>query len=292
MKKRKKAFLAGLILLIALSLGFSISFGAGFDLKQGKAIVKEIAGVKFHTYMAGGMVSNLIETNNYLIMQDTVQNEPHNKELKQFIESLGKPLDRIIISHSHEHHWVGLGMFPGVPVYATAEVIKEIREKGDQMLQDLKKRVGEEAIPYKKVIVPQNVIKPGEETIDGVRFRYTMPDPNVFGNVLFIELPEQRVFLHHHLAYVGMHAPMPPIPPRIEMLEALKDKNYNWIMAGHGIPLGPEFLDKAIEYYNTVLKVVGESPDAKTAKEKMMNAYPTYGGAFLLDAMLPAFYKK
>lgn len=292
MKTRHKALFTGLILLIALSLGFSICFGAGFAFKQGKVIVKEFAGVKFHTYMAGGMVSNLIETKHYLIMQDTVQNVPHNKELKQFIESLGKPLDRIIISHAHEHHWVGLEMFPGVPVYATAEVIKEIREKGDQMLRDLKKRVGEEAIPYKNVVVPQRVIKPGEETIDGVRFRYTVPDPNIFGNVLFIELPKQKVLVHHHLSYVGMHAPMPPIPPRIEMLKSLKEKNYNWIMAGHGIPLGPEFLDKSIEYYNTVLKVVGESPDAKTAKGKMMNAYPTYGGAFLLDAMLPAFYKK
>ena len=38
--------------------------------------------------------------------------------------------------------------------------------------------------------------------------------------------------------------------------------------------------------------VVKEAPDPKAAKEKMMKAYPKYGGAFLLDMMLPAFYKK
>jgi len=47
-----------------------------------------------------------------------------------------------------------------------------------------------------------------------------------------------------------------------------------------------------IKYYETVLKVVEESPDVKTAKEKMIEAYPKYQAVFLLDAMLPAFFKK
>jgi len=259
---------------------------------QGKLFFKEIGGVKLHTYTAQGMVSHIIETNNSLVLQDTVQNGPHNEELKRFVESLGKPLDRIIISHSHPHHWAGLELFHGAPVYATEETIKEIREKGDQMLHGLKKQFGEEAIPYAKAVIPSFRIHPGEESIDGVLFRYSKPAPKTLGDVLFIELPEQKVLIHHHLAYVGMHAPMPPIPPRVEMLKSLKGKDYEWIMAGHGMSLGPEFFDRALQYYETVLKVVGESADAKTAKEKLMKAYPNYGGAFLLDMMLPAFYKK
>jgi len=123
------------------------------------------------------MVSTIIENKDSLIMQDTVKNGPHNQELKRYIESLKKPLERIIISHDHEHHWVGLEMLPGVPVYAT------------------------------------------EETIDGVVFRYMKSAPNVMGPVLWIEFPQQKALIHHHLAYVGMHAPMPPIPPGIEMLK-------------------------------------------------------------------------
>ena len=37
---------------------------------------------------------------------------------------------------------------------------------------------------------------------------------------------------------------------------------------------------------------VKSSPDPKTAKEKMIQAYPNWGGVFLLDMMLPAYYKK
>ena len=295
MKTRQKVLFMGLIVLITLGFGFlaaNASETKAYTPKEGKVMVKEIEGVTFHTYFAQGMVSTIIETKNSLIMQDTVQNASHNLELKQYIESLKKPLDRIIISHDHEHHWVGLEMFPGVPVYATEETIKSMRENGEEMLQGLKQQMGEEAIPYKRVVIPSFFINPGEETIDGVVFRYIKPAPDVMGNVLWIEFPQQKALIHHHLAYVGMHAPMPPIPPRIEMLKDLKGKGYVWIMAGHGMPMGPEFFDKAIEYYNTVLNVVEESPDPKTAKEKMMAAYPNYGGGFLLDAMLPAFYKK
>ncbi|MBW2043814.1 MAG: hypothetical protein JRI96_02845 [Deltaproteobacteria bacterium] len=75
------------------------------------------------------------------------------------------------------------------------------------------------------------------------------------------------------------------------MLKSLRGKNYKWIMPGHVMPMGPEFFDKAIQYYETTLKIIGESPDVKTANEKLIKAYPRYGGTFLLDLFLPAFYK-
>jgi len=230
-------------------------------------------------------------------LQDTVRYGPHNEELKHYLESVGKPLNRIIISHGHDHHWVGLEMFPGVPVYANAETIKEIQEYGDQMLQELKERKGEKLIPYKKVIVPQHVITPGEEQIDGVLFRFIIPTQEFLSGfrygerVIFTEFPEQKAIIHHHLAYVGLHFPPPPIPDRIEMLKQLKAKKYNWVMAGHGMPLGPEFFDKAVAYYETAQKVIDESPDVKTAKKKLMKAYPDYEGESLLDLLLPAHFK-
>ena len=73
----------------------------------------------------------------------------------------------------------------------------------------------------------------------------------------------------------------------------MKAQNYEWVMAGHGLPLpGADFSDQTITYFETVQKIVKESPDAKTAKEKIMKAYPKYGAPFLLDMMLPAYYKK
>lgn len=176
-----RSFFISLIVLITSGIGFLSCTTANtlerptFNLKYGKVIIKELFDVKFHTYIVNNTASHIIETNNYLILQDTVQNWSHNMELKRYAESLEKPLNRIIISHGHIHHWAGLEMFPDVPIYANLETIKEFEEWGGKMLKELRKRKGNKVIPYKKVIVPQNIIKPGEERIDGVLFRFIIP---------------------------------------------------------------------------------------------------------------------
>ena len=73
----------------------------------------------------------------------------------------------------------------------------------------------------------------------------------------------------------------------------MKGKDWAWVIGGHGIPLaGPEYFSKTIDYYTTLGKVIKKSPDVAAAKEKMMNAYPSYGGVELLDLLLPGFYQK
>lgn len=297
MKTISKKLTVCLVTFIALSLGASLCFAADFVPKQGKLYSKELNGVKFHVYTTpipmAASVSVIIETPNNLIMQDVHQNKTHNDELKALIASLGKPLQRIYISHEHAHHWVGLEMFKGVPVYANQATIDAIREKGQEMLQGLKKQFGEEAVPYSKAVAPENVVSYGEETIDGVRFVFSSPVPKLSGPVMFMEFPDQKVIIAHHLAYVGVHVPMGAIEDRLKELNEMKGKEYNWVIGGHGIPVnGSEYCAKTIDYFTTLGKAVKGSPDVATAKDKMIKAYPNYGGVFLLDALLPEFYKK
>ena len=296
MERKKIAFLLVMVLLLGL---YSIAVSAEpFIPKQGQITVKEVGDVKFHTYSTplamGAGSSHVIETKNVLIMVDTLQNKVHNDELKAFVHSLGKPLQRIIISHAHEHHWLGLEMFPGIPIHSFDTTFYEIREKGNQMLQAVKARMGEEAIPYKQVVLPNRLLNPGDERIDGVLFRYLKPtEKYIEDDVLFIEFPEQRSIILHHLAYAGLHLPLPPIPPRLESLKLIKEKNYNWVMAGHGIPTtGADFADKASDYLTKAQKIIQDSPDVKTAKENLLKEYPSYGAPFFLDFVLPAFYTK
>ena len=131
-----------------------------------------------------------------------------------------------------------------------------------------------------------------EETIDGIRFVYSSPAPQLTGPVMFFEFPDQKVLIQHHLAYVGVHVPMPPVDARLAKLNEMKGKEYAWVIGGHGIPVsGTEYFSKTSDYLSALGEVIKESPDAATAKEKMMKAYPNYGGVFLLDMMLPGFYK-
>ena len=85
---------------------------------------------------------------------------------------------------------------------------------------------------------------------------------------------------------------MPPPMARAAALEELKKKGYVYLIAGHGIPAGPEvFYDATIGYFTKLDMVIKTSADPAAAKAKMIAAYPTWGGVFLLDAILTAHYK-
>jgi hypothetical protein len=133
----------------------------------------------------------------------------------------------------------------------------------------------------------------GEDTIDGVSLVLTNPEVSFLKGNLYVELPAQKAIIHHHLAYVGAHVPMPPIEPRIEVLKAYEARDYNWVMAGHGVALeGRAYFAKAIDYYTTLAKAIAETTDPAAAKARMKAAYPDYAGDALLDRMLPGFFKK
>jgi glyoxylase-like metal-dependent hydrolase (beta-lactamase superfamily II) len=279
------------MLLLGVILFATTAFSAQpFAPKQGLYYVKEVGGVKFHVYTspipAGASVSVVIETKDSPILQDVQQNKPQMDDLKN--------LRRIYISHDHSHHWAGLEMFPGIPVYANQATIDAMKQKGEGELQAMKNQFGPEAIPYTKVVVPGNVVKAGsKEVIDSVRFVFSSPAPQLTGPVIFMEFPDQKVMITHHLAYVGVHVPLPPVDGRLAKLNEMKGKDWAWVIGGHGIPVaGPEYFSKTIDYYTTLGKVIKESPDVATAKDKMMKAYPSYGGVALLDVLLPGFYQK
>jgi len=298
MKTVRRQLLCGVIFAGLLITGFSHCFGAGFTPKEGNLYLKELGGVKFHVYTSpipmGASASVVIETKNAVILQDTQQNKAQNEELKALIASIGKPLSRIYVSHDHSHHWAGLEAFGDIPVYANRDTVNSIKQKGAEMLRDLRGQFGEAAIPYTKVVVPGHLVETDqEEVVDGIRFVFCSPAPELTGAVLFMEFPDQRVLITHHLAYVGVHVPMPPVDPRLAKLNEMKVKEYAWVIGGHGIPVtGPEYFSKTIDYFTTLGKVIKESPDVETAKERMVEAYKNYGGVFLLDLLLPAFYKK
>ena len=285
---------------LAMAVIFVISMPASataFTPKAGLYYVQTYDSVKFHTYTTpikfGASSSVVIETPNNLILQDVHQNKPNNMDLKALIASLNKPLKRIYISHDHAHHWIGLEDFPGVPVYANAATIVTMKEKGAKMLAEAKKKFGNKMVPYTEVIIPQNTIMLGEDIVDGVKFVNSSPIMALTGPVNFMEFPDQKVLIHHHLAYNGVHVPMVGIDFRVAALKFFQNKGYDYIIPGHGIPSGPDvFFSVALFYYAKLDTTVKGSSGPEDAKGKMMQAYPEWGGVFLLDALLPMHYRK
>ena len=297
MKTRLITFAALCCLLISLGAGATAA-AADFRPQAGLYYVNVAQGVTFHTYTTplaeGATASVIIETPHALILQDVQVTQPCNDDLNALIASLNKPLTRIYLSHDHDHHWLGLAAFEGVPVYAGASTIATIQEHGESLLAGAKHQYGEELVPYTNVPVPEHELPAGEEIIDGVRFVYSTPFPELTGAVTWTEFPDQQVVIMHHLAYNGVQLPVPPIDARIEALTQLQGGiMYNYIICGHGVPTdADDYYEATLGYYKTLGSIVGEAPDVVTAKEVLLQAYPDWGGGFFLDMMLPAYYQK
>jgi glyoxylase-like metal-dependent hydrolase (beta-lactamase superfamily II) len=83
----------------------------------------------FHT------TTRLIETAARIIAVDAQLLPAYADEAVAYARGLGKPLDRLIVTHAHPDHYNGAARF-GVPVHALAQVREQIIARGDTRLPD------------------------------------------------------------------------------------------------------------------------------------------------------------
>ena len=173
-----------------------------------------------------GGAAQVVEADKLVVFD--VPGNSQNQDFKAFVDSLGKPVEAVIISHGDDHHWLGAdAVFPGVAMYSLdADVIT------DEAVTKARQSMGNDMVPYTaapKVTKLEN----GARSFDGVEYVFTrLPELQA----TIIEMPAQKAAMVHHLGYVGVHVPMAPFDQRLVQLEALKQNGYAWIVAGHGTP--------------------------------------------------------
>ena len=79
---------------------------------------------------------------------------PYAEEVASYIKTIGKPVDRFILSHGHSDHWSGLQVLTErlAEVYAIAGVAELIRLRGSKTLERAKRLYGDRAAT--RVTVP------------------------------------------------------------------------------------------------------------------------------------------
>lgn len=239
---------------------------AAEPVPKGVVRVASFGDVKIHTYVSpadGWLVnSQIIEGPTTLVIFDGQLLLPYAEEVANYADRLGKPVERIIVSHGHPDHWAGLQViserFPSAHLMALPGVADGIKSRGEPVLAAMRKILGDRIAS--KVTVPSEPVTEGRQVIDGVTYDFRSFKDAESDLQLVAFLPKQRVLLafdlvfspRDHLFVVG-----PNFDHWIETIDALQTiGDYDTILGGHDGPINrtafaatESYLRKAKEAY-------------------------------------------
>ncbi len=258
-------------------------------------VVKQTADVRIHTFIAsffGDNIANathIVETKNQLVLVDSQFLVPYARAFRDYADSLGKPIERLYLSHRHPDHWFGTGAaFGDVPIYALPETMTFIQEHGEDSISDHWK-LGD-LVPD-QVVVPKRVVSPGEETIDGIRYVFDRLSDNEIDFNLTIRLPELGVYFAQDLIYSGTHLYLTKhMDHWSRILQEMLTSDYELFMPGHGLPADKNEVARNIEYLAAARQAVGEGLADDAFKEFLIQRYPERRCPGIFNIYLPRLF--
>ena len=256
---------------------------SGSDL-QGTVRTTEHGDVKVHTYVSpeDGLLTNtpIIEGPRRLIIFDGQFFLRYAREAAAFARSLGKPVDRIVLSHIHLDHWSGLGVFaeqfPDAPIYPPVGVADYLTAHGQKILDARRPAFGDE-IPQRPTI-PTHVLDEGTASIDGVRFQFSRFVDAESAVQLVAIMPEQRTLLAFDLAFRPEHhvfTMAPHFDNWIEILRRLHGiSTYDAVLTGHGAPTDRSAIKGTISHLEKGRETYAVTKTAGAYAEGMKARFP------------------
>ncbi|MEL6149664.1 MAG: MBL fold metallo-hydrolase [Chloroflexota bacterium] len=244
--------------------------------------------VTLHTYVApeqGILVtSHIIETANSLVIVDSQVAQTFARDFRAYVDSIGKPVERIMLSHEHPDHWMGANNFAEFPFFATETTIANtVAAIEAGTVDNLAALFGEDEVPDEPN-APTEAITVDSEMIDGVTFEYATYTNHESADSLVITLPEAGTAIVQDLLYNNTHFfPGVDRDNWISILQELRaQSSADLLLVGHGLPTAPGQLDIGIEYLTFVQETIPTVESAAELIESLEAKYPTYGGDELI----------
>jgi glyoxylase-like metal-dependent hydrolase (beta-lactamase superfamily II) len=258
-------------------------------------LVRHAGDVRVHTFVAsfaGDNIANathIVESSNSLVLIDAQFLTPYAQQFRAYADSLGKPIERLYVSHRHPDHWFGLGAaFTDVPVHALAETLTFIKDHGETSRDDHWKLGG--LVPD-RVVVPQEVVKAGEDVVDGVRYLFEEVTDTEIDCLLSIKLPELGVHFVQDLVYSGTHLYLTShLRNWTRVLQDMLLSDYDLFMPGHGVPADKNEVARNIEYLAAAGQAIGEGLTGAAFKSFMLQRYPERKCPGIFDIYLPRLF--
>jgi glyoxylase-like metal-dependent hydrolase (beta-lactamase superfamily II) len=212
-----------------------------------------------------GNSTYVIEGPTRLVLIDSQFFEDSAKGFRAYVDGLGKPIDRMLITHGHQDHVSGIAhAFDDVTTYSSQAIIDEALADSGSMVDSV---LGDSI------------------EIDGIRYTFEIKNNLEASEQVIMRLPDYGVVVLGDIFYNGWHAVMNPgFDTWISTLDALAaEGDVNLFLAGHGEAGDAEDVKAASAYLTTAKGAFTTAADGEEFKAAMLAAYPEQPGAFLLQ---------
>jgi glyoxylase-like metal-dependent hydrolase (beta-lactamase superfamily II) len=252
--------------------------------RMGTILVSQFGPVKIHSYLSSAdgfhVNTQMIEGPTAVVIFDGQLLLPYANEVASYVQTLGKPVDRIILSHGHTDHWSGLQVlterFPDARLFALDGIADQLRARGQARLDSFRPIYGDRIAT--EVTVPTEIIAEGVQWIDGVTYDFRRLADAESDVQLAALLPEQKVLLAFDLVFSPKEHAFTVVDHFdhwmivLEQLKALQ--NYDTIFIGHDTPVHRSAIDSTIAYIRRAREIHAVSADAKTYRDGLKAAFP------------------
>ncbi|ROO89599.1 glyoxylase-like metal-dependent hydrolase (beta-lactamase superfamily II) [Actinocorallia herbida] len=245
---------------------------------KGKVTVISKGPVTVHSYQAPAdgleVTTQLIETPKRIIAIDGQYKLEYADEVVAYAKGLGKPIDRLIISHAHPDHFLGAARF-GAPIFALRETRAAIAA-----MADLKDPSGRE-VRIDDVLPTETVIL-GTDLVDGIPLSFEHLHGGEIADSLIIALPEHRILIAQVVSNrVHLWVADRDFAGWKANIERLVNRRYETILPGHGEPTDRTVWRELYDYLDVAGDFAGY--DGATYKAKMIERFPGWTGVEIID---------
>jgi glyoxylase-like metal-dependent hydrolase (beta-lactamase superfamily II) len=219
----------------------------------------------------GGFMSNscYIKTDKSYVLIDTGANFQFAKQAYEAMSKIEKlPVSLVINTHSHDDHWLGNNFYKETfnakilgPSLINTQYKPDTKTRMFQVLNadDIK---GTKIIKIDEVVNEVKNLKIGNKEITIIPVgtkAHTSED-------LFIFIPNEKVLFSGDLVMNGRVTSNRDgtVIGSLKALDMIKEKNWNYLVAGHGLDTSKTAINEAVEYFTLLKQRVLEAIENET----------------------------
>ena len=251
-------------------------------------------GVVVHTLIApdssAAVTSHVVETEGHLVVFDTQLFRGYARQLREYVDGLGKPIDRVVITHGHPDHYLGLELFEDAPSWAFEETRVDIQQRQRFHIRMHRETERECDAVAERAVIPTNVLEEGDYELDGVTLSFSRARDAEDNDQLIVHVPAARALILQDLVANEVHpySTTGMIPHWIEVLRAAQETypDIEHVLAGHGPPGGPEVIPEMIGYLEGAARIHEADLEPEAFRDAFLSGWPDRRGTYVVEMMV------